>query len=139
MDDLTIADRPLDLMVLVCVVALCMPILTSSILCSTRLMTKSLIYNDDKSALHTTQEIDPQEPELTRDDLLLMCVVADRYALTPRTLKFGGKTITMNTAFMADKSKALADVVQVFPTRQPLIMELEVTPDGLQAWAFKHR
>ncbi len=92
----------------------------------------------EKTARQTESEIIPVERPLTTEDVILMLVVADRYAPRPGTLRISTSgaplQIELNDAFFANRTTALQNARAKLPVNQPVELELYSGPSGMRYW-----
>lgn len=132
------ADDALDIVTLIAVMAVFVPIMMICAIPFFKGDVGGFGVQIEKTALETESEIVPMKPEFTTNDVLLMLVIADRYAPEPRAIRLNTYNAPMlipfDDSFFTSRTTHLLEARRVMPNSLPVKLELYVGSQGMRFW-----
>lgn len=131
-------DYNIDLLVVILVMAITVPFLLGI---SVKLMRSDFGGFDtqiEKTAMETTAEIIPVAREIDRNDIMLMLAVADTYVQSPNVYNISGVVITIDTAYLANRTGPLMTAYAAMPDNVAKKMTLYIGPSGPRYWYIQN-
>ncbi|WP_138755931.1 hypothetical protein [Paenibacillus sinopodophylli] len=132
------ADDAFDMIILIMVLAIFTPIM---VYCSIPLFKGEVggfNVQIEKTALETESEIVPSERKMTTNDVLLMLVVADKFAPEPRNIRLNVWSDTLeipvNEEFLLNRELKLQEAKGAMPDNIDVNMQLYSGPLGMRFW-----
>jgi hypothetical protein len=138
------ADGPLDIIILIFVLAIMMPIMVNQALPLYQTARSNFDDYIVDTALPTTGTLKPTPREFNTDDAMLMLAIQDEYCPQPKEVQINvgttsGPVIDINSSFVAYKSTGLSEAYSVMPASPENVnMSLYVGPSGMRKWVVSN-